>query len=107
MSFFFRARTRCLSREERSLAQKDPNVVTDSWERSYSGLTFDFVTKSYVFTAIGHETTLSFSQSNGGPSSPELDNVRITMIPEPSTLALLATGFASAAALRRRRRRGA
>jgi choice-of-anchor C domain-containing protein len=60
--------------------------------------------QSLLFTAVGDSTTLSFlSNTSGAFYGPALDDVRVTAVPEPATLALLAFGLAaSARALRRR-----
>lgn len=56
--------------------------------------------KSWSFVATGTSTTLSFVSLSGGVFGPAIDDVVVTGIPTPGTLALL--GLAGIAATRRR-----
>lgn len=48
--------------------------------------------------------TIAFSFNNAGAYNVSLDNVAVTVVPEPSTWALLASGLTALVVLRRRRR---
>jgi choice-of-anchor C domain-containing protein len=60
---------------------------------------------SLLFTAATGSTTLSFrSDTAGAFYGPAIDDVRVTAVPEPATLSLVALGLAAGARARRRRR---
>jgi choice-of-anchor C domain-containing protein len=61
---------------------------------------------SYVFTAAGTNTEISFSAdaSGGCCFGPAIDNVSITAVPEPATWAMMIGGFGLIGATARRRR---
>jgi hypothetical protein len=50
-----------------------------------------YVTDSFLFIATGNSTTLTFTSPtySGSANSPELDNVIVTAVPEPSALVAL------------------
>lgn len=59
---------------------------------------------SYSFIANSATTTLAFTSTATTPSGPALDNVRISVVPEASTWAMLIAGFGLVGAASRRRR---
>ena len=83
------------------LGRKDPiDFVVQTNLNSYSYLDIDVPIAStaldfYGFAATGGEFFTGFSlSSNGNGSAPAIDNVTVGhVIPEPSTVILLATGF--------------
>jgi hypothetical protein len=84
-----------------------PSGPTIDFLASAAGTTVDFatpigtpfVTESFSFTATAGTTTLQFAsygQNGGNAYSPILDNVDVEVAnatPEPSSIALLASGF--------------
>jgi choice-of-anchor C domain-containing protein len=64
-----------------------------------------WVYHSLFFTAASSSTTLSFlSQTSGAFYGPALDDVSVSVAPEPASMALLATGVGLLLIRRRRRR---
>jgi choice-of-anchor C domain-containing protein len=51
-----------------------------------------WVTDSFLFTATGATTTLTFTSLDATPYGPALDNVRADIVPEPASLTLLGLG---------------
>jgi hypothetical protein len=92
-------------------------TITDGSETFSPGLTYDYSQTgsgsptwqlvTYSFTA-GHSATYAFQfSSQGGGTAVVLDNVSLTMIPEPSTTAAVIGALALGAMLVRRRCRAA
>jgi len=79
----------------------------DSCGHTYSDMGWDI--NSWVFSATSSVTTLEFSSldsfetGDSGAYGPALDNVVVTIVPEPSAALLLAFGLVALAAGRRRR----
>lgn len=65
-----------------------------------------WIYESFLFTATSDLSTLSFisGPANGTFFGPALDDVSVTAVPEPASLALLGSGVAAAFARRRRTR---
>lgn len=59
--------------------------------------------RTFQFTASTTSTTLSFMSAVDGFFGPALDNVSVTAIPEPATLAILGLSLAGLGLARRRR----
>ena len=59
-----------------------------------STLNMGWETNTWMFSATGSSTTLSFISNIGGPYGPTLDNVSVTTVPEP--LPILVAGMAVA-----------
>ncbi len=54
----------------------------------------NWATETFDFTANNSSTVLSFTSLNNTSFGPELDNVSIQAVPEPSTIACFISGFA-------------
>lgn len=99
--FSFTGQTQSLHAALFGLNQLLGQTVTDPTP-SHDPTTFD--TYSSLFTADSTTTTVRFTDDAGNPTvnvDGELDNVRVTPVPEPTALAL--TGVAALAALGGRR----
>ena len=60
--------------------------------------------QSWLFTAAGASTTLSFMNIGAtGTSYPQIDNVSVTAVPEPGTYAMLLAGLAAVGFVAKRR----
>jgi hypothetical protein len=62
-----------------------------------------WVTKNYVVTATGTSTPIEFVSLDNGAAGPMIDNVVVTIAPEPASLSLV--GAASILLMVRRNRR--
>lgn len=77
---------------------------TDTNDYSFSQTAFS-TTSSGTLTGLGTNifNNIAFSFNNNGAYSVSLDNVQVSVVPEPSTWALLAGGLTVLVTLRRRR----
>jgi choice-of-anchor C domain-containing protein len=79
-------------------------VLPLSFDNSAStGANMGWQTKSFSFTAQSATTTLRFVSESNSSAGMALDDVRVTVVPEPQTWALWAAGLALLLAVRRRR----
>jgi len=62
-----------------------------------------WVRTAFDFQATGASTTLQFFSTGGSDAGPALDNISVTAVPEPQTVALWLAGLVALAGLRRRR----
>jgi hypothetical protein len=63
------------------------------------------VTESFLFTPSTDAIFLSFSMTPSAEASPIIDNIRISMVPEPGTLILLGSGILGLALASRKKSR--
>lgn len=92
-------------------ASTDPFLISVSFTRTASGLdiekNFGGAISSGSFTTANAAdfdfNTLAFSFNNAGTYSASLDNVSVSVIPEPSTMALFGVALLSALAFKRRK----
>lgn len=64
-----------------------------------------WISLSYSFVATGSSTTLTFTSLENNPYGPALDNVAVTAVPEPASLALFGlAGLVGAGVAYRRRK---
>jgi len=63
-----------------------------------------FTNNNLLFTASASSGTISFVGSAAGNAVSALDNLTVSSVPEPATLALFGAGLAGLGALRRRRK---
>jgi choice-of-anchor C domain-containing protein len=73
----------------------------------HSETSMGWTTMDFVFTATSSMTTLSFASLNATAFGPALDNVSVSVIPEPSSLALCGIAGAIGVAVARGRRKRA
>jgi choice-of-anchor C domain-containing protein len=66
----------------------------------------NWTTLTYEFIASGIEQDIQFRSLELNPSGTALDNVSISLVPEPTTWALLIAGFAMTGVAMRRRQAG-
>jgi choice-of-anchor C domain-containing protein len=93
--------TKALTASAGGVSQVFSFVVTPSDTHSNMG----WVTKSFDFTAAATgTTTLSFASNVAGFYGPALDNVIVTAVPEPATVAMCGTALLSVAGVALRRR---
>lgn len=94
-----------------SLVTKDARVTAgdfsnifafDTTGQTITNLTW--ITASFLFTATDTSSTLAFASLSAADSAygMVIDNVSVSAVPEPATLALLVTGFAVAGLCRRK-----
>ena len=59
--------------------------------------------RSYTFLAGANSVRLTFESGENNPFGPALDNVRLSVVPEPATWALMILGFGAVGGAMRRR----
>ncbi|MDP3852936.1 choice-of-anchor C family PEP-CTERM protein [Phenylobacterium sp.] len=72
-----------------SLPQIDIFTVTPAHTRASMGWTY----YDYTFTAFDTSSTLVFASATDSPYGPALDNISISVVPEPATWAMMILGF--------------
>ena len=82
-----------INKSMRVSAAGDSEVFTFN-RTGKSTLNMGWETNTWMFSATGSSTTLSFISNIGGPYGPTLDNVSVTTVPEPLTI--LGAGMAVA-----------
>jgi len=77
-----------------TIAEQSQNFTFDATGKTKANM--GWITKSFVFTATDINTSLKFTSmmSSTDAWGPALDNVSVTVIPEPGTFLLLGFGFA-------------
>jgi choice-of-anchor C domain-containing protein len=81
---------------------QQPLYTFDTAERSLSNM--GWRTKSFVFQAVGTQSTLHFAGSQDSAYGVALDNISVTAVPEPETFAMLLAGLGLVGVVARRKR---
>lgn len=94
------------------IAPPDPGICSVTLPGSFSGSFDRSVTRSFGFGAVGitglNAGICSFTialEADGAILATELDTIKVGAVPEPSTIALLATGVLGLGGVLRRRRK--
>jgi choice-of-anchor C domain-containing protein len=86
-----------------SAAANTQDYSFDTTGKSHANM--GWTTDSFLFTATGGSTTLTFTSLEPNAYGPALDNVRAEAVPEPGSLTLLAVGSLGLLGYARRRQR--